>query len=229
MQRTSFEWLSQIVIPVLLLGATIATAVKDQPRLAELLAAGIILSFAVSVMPALVRRWSRFRERSRADAVARAVWPELLRLVQVFGKFIDQNRSDTLHGIVMQISTPDRAAFLLLVRQQDFVPASVLYGPWKQLSDLTSKAHGAATLQQVTEQFSWLVSTYRTYVIEPVFGVASKGFHEPMTPQIRQELTTCRDSLTRFLDDYEALLARTNAQFGNALVATPVFRRISAL
>ena len=229
MQRSLFEWLSQIVIPLLGLGATIATVVKDQRRIAVLLAFATILSFAVGATPRIIGRWRRFRERVRADTVAKAVWPELVRLVGIFGQFLDGNRSDTLHGIVMQFSSPERVAIAQVLRQEDFVPASVLYGPWKQLNDLASNTRDAAHLQRTTEQFTWLVGTYNQYVIQPVFRRAVQGIREHLTPQLRQELTPCRDGLTRFLDDYEALLARTNAQFGNALVAAATFPRIPSL
>lgn len=229
MPRTSFEWLSQIGVPVLMLAGMIASLLKDQPKLAEMLVGATILSLALSGAPGLMGRWKRFRTRARGNKVARDVWPELIRLVETFGKFLDSNRSNTLHGIVMQFSSPERVAIAQALRQQDFVPAGVLYGPWKQLYNLGSDERDQAHLQQATEQFTWLVGTYSQYVIQPVFSRAANSISEHLTPQLRQELATCRDSLTRFLDDYEALLTRTNAQFGNALVAAATFPRIPPL
>jgi hypothetical protein len=229
MQRTPFEWLSEFLIPFLMLGGTITTVLKDQPQIAKILAVATIFSVALSVAPSIIGRCKRLRGRVRADRVARAVWPELVRLVGMFGKFIDSNRSNTLHGILMQFSSPERVRIAEILRQQDFVPSSVLYGPWKQLYNLAAGRSDTAHLQQATEQFTWLVGTYSQYVIQPVFSRAANSIQEHLTPQLRQELATCRDSLTRFLDDYEALLTRTNAQFGNVLVAALTFPRIPPL
>lgn len=54
---------------------------KDQRQIAEILAVATILSLALSAAPSIVGRCKRLRARVRANRVARAAWPELVRLV----------------------------------------------------------------------------------------------------------------------------------------------------
>lgn len=121
MQRTPFEWLTQVAIPVLALLGTITSVLKDQPRIAGLLALAVLLSLAASLIPLISRRVRSWLTSRRCDRTARTVWPELARLVEIFGKFIDHGRSDTVHGVVSQFFTPQSLTLGHLVRQYDFV------------------------------------------------------------------------------------------------------------
>jgi len=114
MQRRPFEWLTQSLVPIVGLLGAITGLLKDQPRIAGLLGLVVLLSLAGSLMPLLKNLIRSWRKSRRENRVARTAWPELDRLVETFGKFIDQGRSDTIHSVISQAG-PQSAALAQLV------------------------------------------------------------------------------------------------------------------
>jgi hypothetical protein len=229
MQRRPFDWLTQSLVPIVGLLGAITGLLKDQPRIAGLLGLVVLLSLAGSLMPLLKNLIRSWRKSRRENRVARTAWPELNRLAETFGKFIDQGRSDTIHSVISQAG-PQSAALAQLVRQYDFIPAPVLYGPWQQVSHgVRDSVRSGAELLRILQLFTGLVWTYHSYVIQPFFSRAPARVQEHLAPEQRQEAAMCRDKLTRFLDDYEALLARIASELPGGPFGTQSFPRIPPL
>ena len=230
MRRDPFDWLTKFVVPLLALLGTITSLLKDQRQIAMLLAAVVLLSMAISLVPLMSRKMRDWRAIRRYDRAAKVTWPELTRLVETFGTFIGQSRSDSVHGLLGQFSNPHFVAISQLVRQYDFVPAPVFYGPWKQVSDgVNGGIKNHLQIQRIIELFTWLVVTYESYVIHPLFSRVNVQVQQHLTAELKPELEMCRGKLTRFLDDYEALLARLAAECPGGPFGPQVFRRIPPL
>src|ERR1700730_8783899 len=202
--QPSHDYLTRLIIPALSLAAAIISLVKDQPHLAGFLAGITLLSIMFSVVLPFAGWITGWRKMRQDDQISRQVWPDLMVLVEQFGRFIDQGRSDSLHGIVLAYSSPSHLAVGQIARQNDFVPSSVLWGPWDQIAHSQQNSRpNRLRLQELTALFTWLIGTYHYHVIQAVFARGASALEPHLTPQIKRDLATSRETVVRFEADYK--------------------------
>ena len=170
-----------------------------------------------------------WRSSRGQDRAAKTIWNDFSLLVERFGNFIDERRSDNLHSVLNHPAAQQTPNLRQLLRQCDFVPAPVFWGPWKQTQERLNETPNAANFLRLIESFNWLVSTYDNHVIRPFFRCALTQLQEPLPPALRQELGMSRDALTRFLDDYDEFQSRALSAIGTKSFFKMVFLRIPPL
>lgn len=219
---TSFDNLTKLVIPALSLAGTIAGIFKDQQRLAMILVGVGVASVAINFAPRLYEG-ALSRRHSRADdRLAQQVWPDLMMLVERFGKFIDNGRSDTIHGIILRNDPPWGIAIMNIARQNDFVPAAVLWGPWNQIAhSCRDFPADRVRLQESLSLFTWLIGTYQYHVVQVIFHRGAAALQEHLPASTRRDLTVAREAVVRFIADYKTFVDRTNRTLKTVTLSVP--------
>jgi hypothetical protein len=225
----SFDQLTKFVIPVLSLVGTITSITKEQPLLAVCLLAVLVVSVVVNFAPKAYYRFLHWRRELADDRLAGEAWPELMMLVDQFGRFIENGRRDTIHGIVTRCGTSDDLKFWQMAKQHDFVPASVLWGPWNQLASRKNCRPDRLLLQDSVTFFTWLTRTYLYYVANAIFHRSVAALQEPLPEDAKRDLTVAREQVTRFMDDYRDFVDRTNRRLKTVELALPNVEQIPPL
>jgi hypothetical protein len=210
-KRTPFEVSTQLVVPSLLVVATIVSLMKDQRRLAWSLVGVLVLSLLIGLYP-LAASWAKAQARRRRDErTARRAFPELRKFVEQFGEFVSLQRSDTLHYIAQSDicgGNPDR------LNRLGMPNANLFYLPWHNMNDRVANLPPNLTnFKATTLELGTFISLYNNYCMRPVFELLPQELRSQLTDRSKSSLEACRESFLTFLSDYSKYLKHFDEAF----------------
>jgi hypothetical protein len=210
-KRTPFEVLTQLVVPSLLVVATIVSLMKDQRRLAWSLVGVLVLSLLIGLYP-LAASWAKARARRRRDErTARRAFPALRRFVEQFGEFVSVQRSDTLHYIAQSDVCGGNADRLNKLGMPN---ANPFYLPWHNTNDrVASLPPNLTNFKATTLELGTFISLYNNYCMRPVFELLPQELRGQLSGSSKSSLEACRERFVAFLADYSKYLKHFDQAF----------------
>jgi len=205
-KRTSFELLTQLILPSLSALAAMVALLKDQPRLAWLLFALVFLSMLLSFFGRFGAWVRRVRSRRQDRRVSRRASPEALKFLSKFGRFIGYpaDAGDTLHTTLINgLCNPngiglDRLGVLPIAFLHDFC--------YSIQTRLNRPRPAPDILWDAIFDFSQVIKYYCCNCTDPIFARLPKDVAPLLTPSLRSNLESFRERFVYFLDRYEEYL-----------------------
>lgn len=197
----AWERTGRILLPALSLIAFIVAQVMSKSArlswLLILLTVVFVISGYHTELQSIYRRWKGRRDNQRTVDKA---FPEFREFIRRFGTFVDNRRNDTLHHIVHNDLYPQLPNSRLIQ-----FPNIDLWGShWLYFSQKLDHLPLAMTeFRPALMEFHFLVGSYCSYCVGPIFENPPQGFHSEIPPGIKSRLNLFQQRLTKFLEEYQ--------------------------
>lgn len=205
--RTWFDYLTQVIIPVLALIATIVAGASQKTDKELFWGLVVVLVLALLVGPVRAQLRSLWTAKKNRD-VAREYLPKIQKSLERFSVFVSRQRQDTLHYIILhQVGNgiPNRVAGVGMADQDIWFGGCDLF-----LRRLKRIKPSFAELQDAASEFQFLVGSYVNLCALPVYGRMPRELLEQLTSDMRRDLANFQQRFAAFLTDAEALLKDIN-------------------
>ena len=196
----AWERTGRILLPALSLIAFIVAQVMGKYARLSWLLIVLTVVFVVSGYHAefqsIYHRWKERRDDQRAVDKA---FPVFRDLVHRFGPFIDNRMNDTLHHMMRELSQtlPD-------IRLIQFPDMELWSGPWMYFwQRLDRQRMTMAEFQPALMEFHFIVATFCSYCVRPIFENPPAGFHGQIPPGAKSKLNLFQQKLVRYLGEYQ--------------------------
>jgi hypothetical protein len=196
----AWERTGRILLPALSLIAFIVAQVMGKYARLSWLLIVLTVVFVVSGYHAEIQasygRWKERRDNQRAVDKA---YPQFRDLVGRFGPFIDNRTNDTLHYMMRELcqTLPD-------VRLIQFPDMELWSGPWMYFwQRLDRQRMTMDEFRPAWMEFHFMVATYCSYCVRPIFENPPHGFHATIPPGAKSKLNLFQQKLVRYLGEYQ--------------------------
>ncbi len=196
----AWERTGRILLPALALVATIIAQLMAKNAKLSWALIGLTVFFVVSGYHAELESVYRRRKERRDDqrAVDKA-FPQFRNLVGRFGPFIDSRTNDSLHYMMRELgqTLPD-------IRSIQFPDMELWSGPWMYFwQRLDRQRVTMDEFRPALMEFHFIVATYCSYCVRPIFENPPHGFHGQIPPGAKSKLNLFQQKLVRYLGEYQ--------------------------
>ncbi|MBZ5544300.1 MAG: hypothetical protein LAO07_11570 [Acidobacteriia bacterium] len=211
------------MIAAILFTVSIVALVQDQRLLAWALVGLFVLSLVVGFYPVAASWAGACMQRRGDEIIARREFPELRKLVEQFGEFIDRGRGDNLHYVVQSDvygGYSDRFNTLGLPN------INLFQSLWCNLTERAANQKPTPTdLKTTSSELSTLVSLYNNYCMNQVFEQLPQELRTQLSDRSKSNLEACRERFVAFLNDYSKYLKHFDEPFAARYLQTRDFPR----
>ncbi len=196
----AWERTGRILLPALSLIAFIVAQVMGKFARLSWMLIFLTVAFVVSGYHAEFQSvYHRRKERRDDQRAVDTAFPAFQDLVRRFGPFIDNRMNDTLHYMMRELgqALPD-------VRSIQFPDMELWSGPWMYFwQRLDRQRMTMAEFQPALMEFHFIVATFCSYCVRPIFENPPAGFHGQIPPGAKSKLNLFQQKLVRYLGEYQ--------------------------
>lgn len=205
-----FDYAARLIVPALGIIAVIVGEVRGTPTRLQLgLIAVVIVSLALGFVPLLISGARAVEDRMKDRHVARLYLPQLRKLVDRFGDFVNGSRPDTLHYIADSFLCEGHGQKIAKLAMPNITAWS---GRWASFSQRLARQKPDFTeLHSFLLDFYDMVGSYDNLCVAAVFDRLPADLAAGMTPRAKSNLSSFQQRFERFLSDSEQLLKEISA------------------
>lgn len=205
-----FDYATLLIVPVLGIIAVIVGEIRDTPTGFQWAMFGVVIvSLALGFVPLLIIGVSTVKDRMKDRRVARLYLPQLRKLVDRFGDFVNGGRPDTLHYIADSFLCEGHGAKVAKLAMPNM---SAWSGRWSSFSQrLARQKPNCTELRSDLVDFYDMVGSYDNLCVGLVFDRLPAELAAAITPRAKSNLSSFQQRFERFLSDSEQLLKDISA------------------
>ncbi len=203
---SNWERTARVVLPALsLIAFVIAQLMGKQPKFSWALIVLTVLFVALGYYSELRDKTASWKSRREDQRAVEKAFPEFQKLVGRFRQFANRQAQDTLHYIVAYEIQQGRAD----VQTAPQLPnVDLWYVPLDFFIErLNRMPRTMEEFRPALMEFHFLVGTYNTFCVSPIFDRLPANFRAQLQPAIVRKLNLFQQQFSRYLEDYQ-LFAR---------------------